>query len=198
MHPNRLELHLSRAAKPEPESLPTAEPYTGPEWGCVYATAGPWRARLMARPTVRDIVKQTQEQIISHRHNGDNFSFLHLLARLIDAVHPTHQLPAAVLAYPLYGVNIIKRRLATLGYDIGVGGEDSGVLDAQFALDVVGQMMERLQKEHRYYFEFSTPDKTVWRVGNYKMYQCRRLLGERHNVGIVCENRIFDRQTDPC
>lgn len=161
VHSNRLEVHLSASSS-------GPQPGTGEEplWGCVYATAGPWRTRLMSHPTIRELVRQTQSQIISHMDTGDSYSFVHLLARLIDAVHPSHQLPAAVLSNPTYGVSILKRRLTALGYNLGPWLDDTSPLDAEHAMTVGAQIGARLAKEHRFYFEFSAPDKTAWRVGN--------------------------------
>ncbi|KND01565.1 uncharacterized protein SPPG_03365 [Spizellomyces punctatus DAOM BR117] len=177
VHPNRLELHLSRLTSSEAGVRRQPADELRADWGCVYATAGVWKVRLMARPTAREMVKQTQDQILTYRGQSEKYSFVQLLARLVDAVHPSHQLPAAVLAYPLYGVSVLKRRLAALGYDVGVGGEDSSILDTRTALSYIAQINYRLQREHRFYFEFSTPDKTAWRVG---LSMARRIQASAH------------------
>ncbi|KAJ3161365.1 hypothetical protein HDU86_007147 [Geranomyces michiganensis] len=178
VHQNRLELHLR-----EPQSNPdgsTPPPQTPPkyEWGCVYGTAGPWRARLLSRPTIRELVRQTHEQIVDLRRQeggGDAYSYAHLLSRLIDAVHPSHQLPAAVLSNPAHAAVIIKRRLRYLGYSTAhpnapvyaqpPTGDEAMPFDAEHALGVISQIADRLRREHRFYFEFSAPDRTSWRVG---------------------------------
>ncbi|KAI8921425.1 hypothetical protein DFJ77DRAFT_163161 [Powellomyces hirtus] len=176
VHANRLEVHLTTVPGDDTLGLPTNAPTSTLkcDWGCIYATAGPWRARLMSRPTIRELVRQTQEQVIGLQRSGlgDNYSFSHLLSRLIDAVHPSHQLPAAVLANPGNAAAIIKRRLRTLGYNtaLGLGAttgqqEDGTPFDAESALGVILQIGARLQREHRFYFEFSAPDKTSWRIG---------------------------------
>ncbi|KAI9102807.1 hypothetical protein DFS34DRAFT_576986 [Phlyctochytrium arcticum] len=154
--PSRLEVHLARTARGDGSG--------GEEWGCVYATTGIWRARLMSLPTIRDIVKKTQGQIISHMSNPTPISFVTHLARLLDVVHPSHHLAASVLSYPLYAAQLLKRRLVSLGYDVP-GGEEAPGMDSKMAMSIVGQVNGRLAKECRFYFEFSVPDKTSWRVG---------------------------------
>ncbi|KAI8589518.1 hypothetical protein BDZ88DRAFT_461954 [Geranomyces variabilis] len=178
VHANRLEVHLR-----EPRSSPdggTPPPVTPPknDWGCVYGTAGPWRARLLSRPTIRELVRQTHEQIVDLRRQedgGDSYSYAHLLSRLIDAVHPSHQLPAAVLANPANGAAVIKRRLRQLGYSTTHPNtpvyaqpatvDEAAPFDAQHALGIIAQIADRLRLKHRFYFEFSAPDRTSWRVG---------------------------------
>ncbi|KAI9006126.1 hypothetical protein BC832DRAFT_470038 [Gaertneriomyces semiglobifer] len=163
-HPNRLEVHLSQSSINEgAEETTAAAPR--PEWGCIYATAGLWRARLMGRPTVKDIVKQTQDQILLHQSDEDK-TFVQLLSRLVDAVHPSHGLTATILAYPAFAASILKRRLTSLGYEVPPGpNDDPNTIEGRTALTIVAQLGYRLQKEHEFYFEFATPHKTAWRVG---------------------------------
>ncbi|KAJ3016068.1 hypothetical protein HKX48_004246 [Thoreauomyces humboldtii] len=172
VHPNRLEVHLTvlpddgSAPTPTPASTTATPSSPQSEWGCIYATAGPWRARLMSRPTIRELVKQTHDQVAGLRSQSDTYSFVHLLSRLVDAVHPSHQLPAAVLANPGTASSIIRRRMVALGYkSVGGGPDETTPLEADHVLAAITQISNRLQREHRFYFEFSAPDRTSWRVG---------------------------------
>ncbi|KAJ3300337.1 hypothetical protein HK104_001755 [Borealophlyctis nickersoniae] len=176
---NRLEMTLGADTKDLFADMQNPPP-TPPEWECAYATAGPWLNRLMARPTVCELVLRTLAQLESQVSSpvADELSYVHLLARVIDAVHPTHQLQASVLAYPLSGVSILKRRLISLGYNVGPGGEESTTLDAKTAVSIVKEISMRLETEHRFYFEFSAPDKTPWRVG---FVSAKYMLEDDHN-----------------
>ncbi|RKO94582.1 hypothetical protein BDK51DRAFT_15469, partial [Blyttiomyces helicus] len=168
VHPNRLELHLPHQSRSDPFPEATPPPVLPPqEWACAYSTAGPWSARLMARPMIKNIVAQTFAQLRLNADAADAaaLSYVQILARLVDAIHPSHQLQATVLAHPLYGPSILRRRLVALGYDVGPGGEESNLIDGRLAVDIVKQLNKRLEKEHRFYLEFSTPDNAAWRAG---------------------------------
>jgi hypothetical protein len=83
----------------------------------------------------------------------------------VDLAHPTHQLQASVLAYPLNAAQVLKRRLVALGYDISPSGEDNSPIDAKFSIDILRQIVWRLHGEHRFYFEITFPERAVWRAG---------------------------------
>ncbi|KAI8925687.1 hypothetical protein BC831DRAFT_498185 [Entophlyctis helioformis] len=128
--PNRLEFQLEDSSGVEGEERDLERWYT---------------------PLIKDLVSQAFEQLKHLHRDTDSFSYVHILSRMVDLMHPTHQLQATVLAYPLYGVQILKRRVSALGYDLGGANEESMVLDHKLA--------------HRFYFEWTTPPRTKWRVG---------------------------------
>ncbi|KAJ1529091.1 hypothetical protein HK096_009295, partial [Nowakowskiella sp. JEL0078] len=160
------------------------------DWNCVYATDGLWVGRLLSKPTILLFLKRTKSQIENHSVES-GFSYVQILARLIDAVHPSHQLQATVLSYPLSASQIIRRRLLLLGYDIewketkqvmpatGVAGilnavssivddalaGNTSTIDLKTALNIVAALIARLETEFRFYFEFASPDRCNWRVG---------------------------------
>nr|KAJ3421640.1 hypothetical protein HK105_002847 [Polyrhizophydium stewartii] len=148
-------------------------------WFTVYATSGPWAVKLYSKPLVTEVVNQGLEQIRHLHKDTDTFSYVHILSRMVDMVHPTHQLQATVLAYPLYGVQILKRRVAALGYDLGNANEDSVLLDHKLAADILRQIHKRLEKEQRFYFEWTSPPRTKWRVG---LMTGRHIHSTDHNV----------------
>jgi hypothetical protein len=84
---------------------------------------------------------------------------------MIDLVHPSQKIQTSVMAYPANGVMTIKRRLLKLGYNLGPTTEDSALLDATLTVDYLKQINKRLEKEHHFYFEFTSPNKVGWRVG---------------------------------
>ena len=135
------------------------------QWHSVYASAGPWAVKQYARPLIKEIVMQTMDQIKSVPKELD-FSYTHILARILDLVHPTHQLQANILAYPLYSTHILKRRLLALGYEVGGPNEDlTFVLDNRLALEIMKQIDKRLEKDLRAYYEFIVSFRSRWRVG---------------------------------
>ncbi|KAJ3197485.1 hypothetical protein HK101_003183 [Irineochytrium annulatum] len=133
-------------------------------WHCVYGNQGPWAARLVGRGMMTAMVTQSLEQLYEVR-DTDNFSFVNAIARLLDLVHPTHQLQANVLAYPLHASSVLKRRLLALRYDIAPLTEDHGVIDQKSAVMIVKQMVLRLRREQEFYYEFSYPNNFPWRIG---------------------------------
>jgi hypothetical protein len=133
-------------------------------WHCIYATAGAWTVKTYAKPLIKDIVSQSLESL--KQNANDEYSYIHLIARTLDLVHPTHQLQAQVLAYPLYGSQILRKRLVARAYYVAKANDDvSYIVDAKTAIDVFKQIEKRLEKELRTYFEFIVPYKSYWRVG---------------------------------
>ncbi len=137
------------------------------KWYSVFATSGPWAIKLYAKSLVRTVIEQTLISLKQKESTAKDFdfSFVHILARLFDLVHPTHQLQAAVLAYPLYGAQILKRRVLSLSYDLGGGNEDNITLDHKITTELVKQLQKKLDKEMKAYFEVIVPFKAKWRVG---------------------------------
>jgi hypothetical protein len=143
------------------------DPTPGIDWGCTYASSGIWMSRLMVKPLVRDMIRQTLDQLDRQMQSPSSasYNYTHMLVRILDVAHPTHQLQASVLAYPLYGTTIVRRRLQTLGYDLATDSEEGGSFSGNTVLHIMKQLDARFQKYHSFYFEFSTPDAVAWRVG---------------------------------
>ncbi|KAJ3340438.1 hypothetical protein HDU93_007045 [Gonapodya sp. JEL0774] len=151
-------------------------------WVTVTATTGLNIVRLLQRPMLRRLVLRAIEQVALGdapprrasmiRYEGmstsmggtqSSTSFVHVLAHVLDAVHPSHELPASVLAFPLYAPIILRRRLSALGYDLRSAPED-GSFDARSALDILNQVDARLGRSMRFYFELTTGTDTEWMV----------------------------------
>ncbi|KAJ3321197.1 hypothetical protein HDV06_004540 [Boothiomyces sp. JEL0866] len=115
-------------------------------------------------------------------NKDSEFSYIHIIARLMDLYHPSHQLQASVLAYPLYGTQILKRRIFSLGYNLGATNEDLAVLDFKTVSDLVKQVNTRLEAEMSVYFEFCVPFKANWRAGDLLL-----------NLGLSVAGRISSR-----
>ncbi|KAJ3071600.1 hypothetical protein HDU98_005102 [Podochytrium sp. JEL0797] len=161
LSPTRLDFHLH----------PTAAPHT---FHCVYASSGPSAKHLHGKKMVTEMAVQTLQSltVASTDMEGTNAvantstSCAYTLAKLLDAVHPTHALLGNVLTFPLYAATMVKRRLVALGYSIAPFTEDTGgMLDVAFARSVVGQVVKGLMVEQRVLWEVSGPDLTRWRVG---------------------------------
>ena len=80
-------------------------------------------------------------------------------------IHPTHQLQASVLAFPLFGAQILKRRVVALGYEMGTMNDELSPVDYKYCLELVRLIQKKLELEMRAYFEFTTPTKSDWIVG---------------------------------
>lgn len=134
----------------------------GQSWTCATASSGLIAAKLYSRCLVKNIVEQTQTSL---QESGLDQSYIHTLARLVDLVHPTHQLQASILANPTFGAQLLKKRILELSYDLGGGSEESSFVDHNFATDILRQLLRRLEREVRAYFEFSVTSNSRWRVG---------------------------------
>ncbi|KAJ3220373.1 hypothetical protein HDU67_000040 [Dinochytrium kinnereticum] len=106
-------------------------------WVSVYATNGPWAARLQGKSMIAAMISQSVDQIRYGAAEDVNYSYISILARILDLAHPSHQLQASVLAYPLHAPTIIKKRLVALKYDITPHTEEYGNIDHEFAMDIL-------------------------------------------------------------
>ncbi|KAJ3345005.1 hypothetical protein HDU91_007491, partial [Kappamyces sp. JEL0680] len=172
------------------------------KWHCVTSTSGPWAIKLYSKALVRSICEQTlvglklQETLPT---KDADFSYVNILARLFDLVHPTHQLQAAILAYPMYGAQILKRRILSLSYDIGGANEENVVLDHRLTMDLARQMQKKLEKEMRPYFEVIVPYKTSWRIGfgsSSKMTTVEFPGKDSHSFGFGQNGNIYINDTE--
>jgi hypothetical protein len=158
-------LYKSECVKPDFSRLEFEVNGTPNQWYCIHATGGSWATKLSNKPLIRNILGEAIKGIRSFNGKESDYSFIPIIARLTDLIHPTHQLQSSVLAYPLFGSQLLKRRLQLLAYDLGPGNEDVLTLDNKFAHEIMKQMQKRLEKEMRAYYEFSVPYKTTWTVG---------------------------------
>lgn len=144
---------------------------------------------LLSKPLVRDIVGQAIEMLsLESSKKGPHDSCLHMMARIIDLVHPTHALQAQILSSTIGGLNTMKKHLTSLGYNVsnsvlsnaGIAvpatnahGEPNSQTDPhlghycepKLGLFICKALMHNVEKEMRFYFEFSVTDNVEWRVG---------------------------------
>ncbi|KAJ3204434.1 hypothetical protein HK099_001163 [Clydaea vesicula] len=205
VYPSRLEIELIVEYKKEEDDVETEEsmmnrespesvgqisteikqklkaPVPIPYWTCVYACRGVWGKRLLGKFILKDLCSQAVDQFTRDLKNPlkVQLSCTQLVARILDAVHPTHQLQSSVLASGGMGVTVLKKQAISLGYNvskeslIAAGiistGEDflgsTQHCDPKLGLHILKQVLARLETELRYYFEFSAPDIVDWRVG---------------------------------
>ncbi|ORY38662.1 hypothetical protein BCR33DRAFT_754541 [Rhizoclosmatium globosum] len=151
---NRLEFHLDNSTPPL-------------TWGCIYGNCGPSSEYLPGKRMLTDMTGQSLEHLLltTDPLSTTHTSFHCTLAKLIDAIHPSHGLQVLVLAYPLYAGTILKRRLVQLGYSISPFTEETGIIDATFTKNILKQLYHGLVHDQRFYFEISYPDNTVFRFG---------------------------------
>ncbi|KAJ3203755.1 hypothetical protein HDU82_006320 [Entophlyctis luteolus] len=140
-------------------------------WGCAYGTHGPSASHHCGKKMQTEMTAQALEQLLSFVEsrreapstpNSPTPSFLCILAKIMDAVHPTHSLQTSVLAYPAYANTLLKKRLLSLGYSIAPFTEETGQIDSAFAISVLKQICNNLLRDQRFYFEVSYSDPTVF------------------------------------
>ena len=164
--PSRLDVELTNLTAETPKDM----------WAGTIANASLWAVRLFSKPIVRDVVIETYSRL--RLAQDDRFSYVQTLARIIDLAHSGQKLQTLVMAYPNHAVPLLKKRILALGYSLGTTAEDSMTLDLSTTLDIVKQVNKKLEKDHRFYFEFSAPHKVPWRVGfTLKGYTTQELLG---------------------
>ena len=151
--------------------LPLTQPSLQ-NWVMLYSSASVSGARLGLKQLQLDILDQTRNQVLlwtRPEESQQQQSFLNVLAKLLDAIYPTHQLPTAVLGYPLSAPTIIRKRLETLGLYAAPKGEDpqadASKFDANFVLRIVDQIRLRHESAHRFSFEITVPERVVWIAG---------------------------------
>lgn len=182
---NRLRVEISEPVEDKDISLSIDK-----NWHSVYGTSGIWRSRCLSKAFLREITSQAYDQLRQMIEHGEGkVSCAYLISRLLDAVHPSHQLQANLLANGGQGgLAILKKRAVALGYSvinpvnldkpnqkdivkdnqpiINSAIEDQmGVVDAKWGLMLVKQILNKFDKDLRFYFEFSSPDTNEWRVG---------------------------------
>ncbi|KAJ3371668.1 hypothetical protein GGF31_002647 [Allomyces arbusculus] len=175
-----------------PPQSPTQSTARPPGWATVFATRGFTRGLLGSRPVLLNLLHSALRTAQAARAAGDTTtSFLHVMARALDLLHPGHHVLADAIAYPLYAQGVLKHALTALGYDaclaappnpglaspashyvddsiMGGPGPSVAVSSAQTAMKVLSQMADAVERQCRVYFEFSVPEgatATAWRVG---------------------------------
>jgi hypothetical protein len=140
------------------------------EWICVYGNHGVSLNRLGARPMLHDLVQALYIQLLHSQDAPMAKDFYVLfLARVIDAVHTNAQLQASVLTNPRIAGLLIRKKLDTLGYGDKVDfpmEADGAQVNVAVTLEVLDHIMQKLMAEMCFYFEFTAPDKSLWRAGN--------------------------------
>ncbi|ORZ33671.1 hypothetical protein BCR44DRAFT_1195279 [Catenaria anguillulae PL171] len=168
----------------------TAEGQSSLSWGCIRATRGLLRAHALSKPIALDLVLSALHTAERARDSGDmQTSFLHLISRTLDLVHPGHHVLADVLSYPLYSAGVLRHKLTALGYGADVLAEASGIVgggplgelnasagaaaggsmgnigSAASAVAVLTAIARPLRRACRWYIEFTVPVSVAWRVG---------------------------------
>lgn len=144
-------------------------------WYSLFGSIGIWYARIMSKQLLRDIAGQAQDQLMNLCINTDQMqklSVIHLLARILDVVHPSHQLQSAILSSSTetQATNLLKKRISALGYSLMVKDtKATAILEEnnchpEFGLFIVNQIVSRLNKDMKICFEF-TSNGCEWRVG---------------------------------
>jgi hypothetical protein len=137
-------------------------------WSSICATGGTRAVKLSNKSLIRKMILENLKELRSIANAKESeYSYVSMLARLIDLLNPTHQFQATVLAYPLFGLQMLKRRLLSLDYDLGTNPDETFNLDNKTAVGIIKQMLKRLESDMRAYYEFSVPYKTTWTIGNY-------------------------------
>ena len=71
-----------------------------------------------------------------------------------------------MLAHPLIAVDILKRRLI----EIGIVTSNESIYDRHVALDILRSLMRKLDREMRFYYEVNFGEHTMWRIGNFFLF----------------------------
>lgn len=137
-------------------------------WKAIYATEGPWRPRLLSRPLELDIIYKVYADLKSMQANGKEFMCNNIMAQVLDLAHPSHQLQNLLLTYPLSASNILKKRLLNLGYKlvIPIIHEEISTFTVDTSLYIMSQVIRKVEREMRFYFEVNASDNAEWRIGN--------------------------------
>jgi hypothetical protein len=108
-----------------------------------------------------------------------NVSYISAVARLLDQIHPSHDLQTLILQNPADGASILKKRLQALGYEIpnqdtipmsakSMGAAERITInkfDLPTAISVVSQMDAKISRDLRFYIEFASSVGALWRAG---------------------------------
>eukprot|EP00741_Cyanophora_paradoxa_P021613 tig00000241_g20862.t1 len=145
-------------------------PSRHPRWGTTRATDGPWALTSSATAVAFDLVASVRREVAAPGPPSGP-ALLRALARLLDAVHPSHELHAFVLANPNAAREAIGERLTALGYFLPgrAGNRLAPPARPEELLEdvraVLGLVEGRLAATHRFYFEVTVPTWAPWMVG---------------------------------
>ena len=139
-------------------------------WKAIYATEGPWRIRLLSRPLELDIIYKVYKDLKLMHANDKDFMCNNIMAQVLDLAHPSHQLQNLLLTYPLSASNILKKRLLNLGYKLVVPiiQEEINTFTVDTTTYIMSQIIRRVEREMRFYFEITATENSEWRVGKNK------------------------------
>lgn len=175
VHDNRLGFQLQQVSTAGKKN---AKPRHG-MWNQVYATCGFSGVKVMRQRGILDMLLKTLDYIRTEmeRINSEalttgvskfkQLSFVHLLARVLDVTHPSHQLQSTILMTPSMGTAILKRRLVMLDYKVNTPDEawEELEVDHVFTERVFDKMIKKFANEQRFYWEFSVTNGCTWRIG---------------------------------
>ncbi|ORX84101.1 hypothetical protein BCR32DRAFT_266582 [Anaeromyces robustus] len=138
-------------------------------WKAVYASEGPWRIRLLSRPLELDIIYKVYADLKQMQANGKEFMCNNIMAQVLDLAHPSHQLQNLLITYPLSASNILKKRLLALGYKlvIPIIHEEINTFTVDTSIYIMSQIIRKVEKEMKFYFEVNFSSNTNWRIGYY-------------------------------
>ncbi|KAI9205006.1 uncharacterized protein BJ171DRAFT_458658 [Polychytrium aggregatum] len=163
---------------PNPFNLEAPDHSKAREWICIYATNGIWKHRLLAQPSIKRLVQDITEKIRQNPGASGSNSYNQAIARVLDAVHPSHRLLASTLAYPMSAPSLIKKRLSFLGYAPPNPSDEISNISQMDCLTTLRQLNKRLDEDHRFYFEFTVLDKSDWRCG----FICGKHISPRNHL----------------
>jgi len=136
-------------------------------WKAIYATEGPWKVRLLSRPLELDIIYKVYAELKLMQASGKEYMCNNIMAQILDLAHPSHQLQNLLLMYPLSASNILKKRLLNLGYKlvIPIIHEEINTFTVDTTLYILSQIIRKVEREMKFYFEVNATDNSIWRIG---------------------------------
>jgi hypothetical protein len=134
------------------------------EWHTVYANHSLSAISLGMNQLQLEIVEQSLLEIEQNeKRNLKPTYYAILLARVLDALYPSHLLASSVLAFPLSALHLIKKRWNSLGLP--------NILDEMTNVDSIATkrclkwLQNGLLRKMNVYFEFGILNHQKWRVG---------------------------------
>jgi hypothetical protein len=138
--------------------------FPGQTWATVFVSGALWAGKLALKPLIRDVATQIFNQLKRSQINNNELSYVQTIARVIDLVHHGPKIQPSTMAFPLSAVALLRKRLISLGYTISTP-EEAKIINHPTAIDIIKQIIKKLERGHRYYFEFAVPRRSIWRVG---------------------------------
>eukprot|EP00698_Gefionella_okellyi_P016796 TRINITY_DN4835_c0_g2_i1.p1 TRINITY_DN4835_c0_g2~~TRINITY_DN4835_c0_g2_i1.p1 ORF type:complete len:888 (+),score=194.87 TRINITY_DN4835_c0_g2_i1:81-2744(+) len=156
--------HLTVRRRADAALLMNMKPGEAEPWSMVRTITSPWRLRRSDKPLLKQLVAQGIAAVPSLT----SLNAIRTVARILDAIHPSHGLHAQVLSSPDNARTLVDNRLAALGYHI-----QGGTLDAcktersvrQVCKELLQLMDQRLESFSRCYLEMYPAANTDWVAG---------------------------------